>query len=59
MADQKKMLSDPKKMAQFGFEEGIGFIPFAGVGLGAVKAFTKDDVSPVRAASRQDTGERS
>lgn len=51
LADQKKMLSDPKKMAQFGFEAGIGFIPFAGVGLGAVKALTKDDVSPVRAAA--------
>jgi HEAT repeat protein len=50
-ADQKKMLSDPKKMAQFGFEAGIGFIPFAGIGVGAIKAFSKDDVSPVRAAA--------
>jgi HEAT repeat protein len=49
--DQKKMLKDPKKMAQFGFEQGIGFIPFAGVGLGAFKAMTKDDTSPVRAAA--------
>ena len=49
--DQKKMLKDPKKMAQFGFEQGIGFIPFAGVGLGAVKALTKDDTSPVMAAA--------
>jgi HEAT repeat protein len=49
--DQKKMLQDPKKMAQFGFEQGIGFIPFAGVGLGAFKMVTKDDVSPVRAAA--------
>ena len=51
LADQKKMLSDPKKMAQFGFEQGIGFIPFAGVGVGVIKAVTKDDVSPVRAAA--------
>jgi len=49
--EQKKMLSDPKKMAQFGFEQGIGFIPFAGLGYGAFKAFSKDDVSPVRAAA--------
>jgi hypothetical protein len=49
--DQKKMLQDPKKMAQFGFEQGIGFIPFAGYGLTAVKALTKDDTSPVRAAA--------
>ena len=51
LADQKKMLSDPKKMAQFGFEQGIGFIPFAGLGVGVIKAVTKDDVSPVRAAA--------
>jgi len=51
LADQKKMLSDPNKMAQFGFEEGIGFIPFAGLGVGVIKAFTKDDESPVRAAA--------
>ncbi|HEY3707292.1 MAG TPA: HEAT repeat domain-containing protein [Terracidiphilus sp.] len=51
VADQKKMLSDPKKMAQMGFEQGIGFIPFAGLGLGAINAITKDDTSPVRAAA--------
>jgi HEAT repeat protein len=44
-------LSDPKKMAQLGFEEGIGFIPFAGIGWRAVKEVRKDDSSPVRAAS--------
>jgi HEAT repeat protein len=49
--EQKKMLSDPKKMAQFGFEQGIGFIPFAGLGYGVLKSITKDDVSPIRAAS--------
>ncbi len=38
-------------MAQFGFEQGIGFIPFAGMGYGAFKMLTKDDVSPVRAAA--------
>jgi hypothetical protein len=48
---QKSLLHDPKKMAELGFEEGIGFIPFAGIGWGAVKAITKDDASPVRAAA--------
>jgi len=48
---QKKMLNDPKKMAQFGFEQGVGFIPFAGLGYGGFKMLTKDDVSPVRAAA--------
>jgi hypothetical protein len=44
-------LKDRKKMAEFGFEEGIGFIPFAGEGYAAVRALAKDDTSPVRAAA--------
>ncbi|HLY62683.1 MAG TPA: HEAT repeat domain-containing protein [Terriglobia bacterium] len=44
-------LRDRKKMAQFGLEEGIGFIPFAGFGYSAVQVLRKDDVSPVRAAA--------
>jgi HEAT repeat protein len=51
IASQTAILKDPKKMAQLGFEEGIGFIPFAGIGWGAVKAIAKDDTSPVRAAA--------
>jgi len=51
MDEQKKMLSDPKKMAQFGFEQGIGFIPFAGLGYGAFKMVTRDTTSPVLAAA--------
>jgi len=51
VAEQKKLLSDPKKMAQLGFEQGIGFVPFAGIGLGAIKALTPSDESPVRAAA--------
>lgn len=54
LEDQKKMLSDTKKMAQFGFETGIGFIPFGGLGLGVFKAVTKDDASPIRAAAAQE-----
>jgi HEAT repeat protein len=50
---QIEMLKDPKAMAQMGFEQGIGFIPFAGVGLSVLKATTKDDTSPVRAAAAQ------
>jgi HEAT repeat protein len=48
---QTSLLHDPKKMAELGFEEGIGFIPFAGIGWGAIKAIRKDDSSPVRAAA--------
>jgi HEAT repeat protein len=44
-------LKDKKKMAQMGFEEGIGFIPFAGMGYEIFKTVTKNDSSPVRAAA--------
>jgi HEAT repeat protein len=46
---QKKTIKDPKKMA----ETGLTFIPipFAGLGYGAIKAFTKDDASPAQAAA--------
>ena len=50
-ASQKKTLSDPKKMAQMGFQQGLGFVPFGGLGYGAVKAFTKDGASPVKATA--------
>jgi HEAT repeat protein len=49
--DQKKMLSEPSKMAQLGFEQGIGFVPFGGIGYAGFKMITKDDSSPVRAAA--------
>jgi HEAT repeat protein len=51
--EQMKMLKDPKALAKIGFEQGIGFIPFAGMGLTAFKMATKDDSSPVRAAAAQ------
>lgn len=48
---QKKMLNDPKKLAGMGFQAGLGFVPFGGLGYSAFKMFTKDDVSPVLAAA--------
>jgi HEAT repeat protein len=53
LSSQMSRLSDPKKMAELGFEEGIGFIPFAGIGWRAIKEIRKDDSSPVRAAAAQ------
>jgi len=38
-------------VAKLGFEEGIGFIPFAGIGYEAFKTVAKNDSSPVRAAA--------
>jgi HEAT repeat protein len=49
--EELSTLKDKKKMAQLGFEEGIGFIPFAGMGYEAFKTVRKDDSSPVRAAA--------
>ena len=49
--EQLDTLKDKKKMAELGFEEGIGFIPFAGIGYEIFKTVTKDDSSPVRAAA--------
>lgn len=50
---KKKMLSDPKKMAQFGFQQGIGFVPFGAIGYSVFRRVTKDDSSPVRAAAAE------
>ena len=51
ISSQMSTFSDPKKMAQLGIEEGIGFIPFAGIGWKAIKEVRKDDSSPIRAAA--------
>ncbi len=48
---QKSMLRDPKKLARIGIAEGIGFIPFGGLGWEAIKTLTKDDASPIRASA--------
>lgn len=48
---QMDTLKDTHKMALLGFQEGIGFIPFAGIGYSAYKTISKDDSTPVRAAA--------
>ena len=50
--DERKMLHDPKKLAGFDVETGLGtFVPFGGLGLTAWKRLTKDDSSSARAAA--------
>jgi HEAT repeat protein len=51
IASQMETMRDPKKIALIGFEEGIGFVPFASIGWSAIKQIRKDDTSPVRAAA--------
>src|SRR5260370_16826504 len=49
ISSQASLFHDPKKIAALGFEEGIAFIPFAGIGWGGAKAIAKADSSPVLA----------
>jgi HEAT repeat protein len=51
IAEQTKILHDRKKLAELGFEQGIGYIPFATMGWDALRVILKDDSSPVRAAA--------
>jgi HEAT repeat protein len=44
-------LKEPKKAAEFAFEQGIGFVPYAGAAFEAFEMLTKKDPSPVRAAA--------
>ena len=53
LESQLKMLKDPEALARIGFEQGIGFIPFGGIGLTVFKSFRADNISPVRAAAAQ------
>ena len=49
--EQLKVLHDKKKIAELGLEQGVGFIPYGGIGYGMVKTLVKTDNSPVRAAA--------
>jgi HEAT repeat protein len=51
IAAQMKTLRDPKKMTIIGIEGGLGFVPFAGIGVTAYKNLRVDDASPVRATA--------
>ncbi|PYV71485.1 MAG: hypothetical protein DMG97_16060 [Acidobacteria bacterium] len=42
---------DPKKLAEVGFHEALGFIPFGSLGWSALKMVKKGDTSPARAAA--------
>jgi len=44
-------MKDRKKMAEFGIEEGLGFVPFGDIGFSAAIAVSKDNTSPLRAAA--------
>lgn len=47
---QLDRFKDPKKIMEMGFQEGISFVPYGGIGVEAYRA-AKSDGSPVRAAA--------
>lgn len=51
LAGQMETLKDPKKMAELGFRQGMGFVPFGSLGYRAIMMLMKDDAFPVRAAA--------
>jgi HEAT repeat protein len=51
IAEETAMLHEPKKLAELGFEQAIGYVPYAGMGWDALRVILKNDSSPVRAAA--------
>lgn len=50
--EQLQTLEEPRKMAEFAFEQGLGFVPYGGYAFDAVRFLEKNqDSSPVRAAA--------
>jgi HEAT repeat protein len=48
---QLDRFKDPKEVAQLGFQEGIGFVPFGGMGYEAFRQLRKHGGSSARAAA--------
>jgi HEAT repeat protein len=55
ISEEMDVLKDPKKVAEFSLEEGIGFLPFGGYGLSAVefvRTEERDEASAKAVAAR-------
>jgi HEAT repeat protein len=48
---QLDRLKDPKHVAQLGLSEGLGFVPYGGMGMEAYKQIMKRNAAPVRASA--------
>ena len=50
---ETEMFRDPKELAKMGFEQGVGYVPYAGIGWDALRTIMRDrsDGSPVKAAA--------
>jgi len=53
IAQQRAKLDDPKKLAVFGIETGLGFVPFGGIGVSAYKLISKNGSDAIRAAAAE------
>jgi HEAT repeat protein len=53
LQSQLDALHDRKQVEKLALEAGMGFVPYGGVGLQAVKVVTTDDASPVRALAAE------
>jgi HEAT repeat protein len=51
IAEQMDTLHDPKELARIGVEQGIGYVPFAGIGWDAWRYTHKKNPHPVRAVA--------
>jgi HEAT repeat protein len=51
IAQQVATLKNPKELAKIGFSEGIGYVPFAGIGWDAWRTMHKKDPNPARAVA--------
>src|SRR6202049_1905347 len=51
IAQQLETLKNPRELAKIGFAQGIGYIPFAGIGWDAYRTVHKKDPNPVRAVA--------
>lgn len=53
IAEQRAKLDDPKKLAVFGVETGLDFVPFGGIGVSAYKLVSKHGSDDIRAAAAE------
>jgi HEAT repeat protein len=54
IADQMTDLKTPERAIKFAFDQGIGFVPYGGYGMEAVRAWKKRSNSPTRAAAARE-----
>jgi HEAT repeat protein len=54
IAGQLDDLKTPERAVKFAFDQGIGFVPYAGYGMEAVRAWRKRSTSPTRAAAARE-----